>query len=350
VRTAQRDFTQSTPAAQKQPGCWLSALPGAWLHRRELSALLRAKDSAVKDCDVAADAPSPPVLQPWTVRRVLEWTTGHLEKHGSETPRLDAEVLLAHARQCKRIQLYTSYDEELPEPIRAQMRALVQRRAQREPVAYLVGHREFFSLDLKVTPDVLIPRPDTETLVLEAIAAAKTRTEPQVLDLCTGSGCVAIAVAKNCPTAQVTATDLSSAALEIARENVVTHKLSERVALLEGDLFAAVPTSQRFDIIASNPPYVPTAEIAKLEADVRAFEPKAALDGGVDGLDVIRRLLHEAPEWLLPGGVLLLEFSPEQATPVQQLARDTGRYGDVASVKDLGGRARVLRAKSSAPA
>jgi release factor glutamine methyltransferase len=310
------------------------------------SGLLRHQDSIVKDFDVAASAPSPQ-SQPWTVRRVLEWTTGHLQKHGSETPRLEAEVLLAHARNCKRIQLYTEYDEELPEPVRAHMRELVQRRANREPVAYLVGHREFFSLDLRVTPAVLIPRPDTETLVMEVLSATKTRTEPKILDLCTGSGCVAIAVAKNCPTATVIATDLSPAALEIATENVATHKLTDRVTLCEGDLFAALPEGARFDIIASNPPYVSTAEIERLEADVRAFEPKAALDGGPDGLAVIRRLLTEAPEWLSPGGIVLLELSPEQADAVQRLAREMGRYAEVTIVKDLDGRARVLRATTS---
>jgi release factor glutamine methyltransferase len=164
--------------------------------------------------------------------------------------------------------------------------------------------------------------------------------------LCTGSGCVAIAVAKNCPAAHLTATDASAAALDIARENVETHKLTERVALREGDLFAALPTGARFDIIASNPPYVPTAEIERLQADVRAFEPNAALDGGPDGLAVIRRLLAEAPDWLTPHGVVLLELSPEQADAVQRLARDTGRYADVAILKDLAGRARVLRARA----
>jgi release factor glutamine methyltransferase len=309
------------------------------------SALLRRRNSCVKDVDVAASAPSPQ-QQPWTVRRVLEWTTGHLQKHGSETPRLDAEVLLAHARNCKRIQLYTEYDHELPEPVRAHMRELVQRRANKEPVAYLVGHREFFSLDLRVTPAVLIPRPDTETLVMAALDAARSLAEPKVLDLCAGSGCVAVAVAKNCPTAHLTATDDSAAALEIARENVETHGLGDRVTLCAGDLFAALPAGAKFDIIASNPPYVPTEEIERLQADVRAFEPKEALDGGPDGLAVIRRLLAAAPDWLLPHGVVLVELSPEQADAVERLARETGRYRDTAILKDLAARPRVLRAKT----
>jgi release factor glutamine methyltransferase len=276
--------------------------------------------------------------QPWTVRRVLEWTTVHLQKHGSDTPRLDAEVLLAHARRCSRIQLYTSYDEELPEPVRAQMRGLVQRRAQHEPVAYLVGYREFFSLALKVTPAVLIPRPDTETLVMEVLAAAKSLPAPRILDLCTGSGCVAIAVAKNCPPAQVTATDISAAALAVARDNIDAHQLAGRITLFEGDLLTPLPAGERFDIIASNPPYVPTAEIDRLEAEVRAFEPRLALDGGPDGLGVVRRILSEAPQRLAPGGCLFLEVSPEQAAALPPLGDRPARV-----VKDLAGRARVAR-------
>lgn len=282
---------------------------------------------------------------PWTVRRVLEWTTAHLQKHGSETPRLDAEVLLAHARGCRRIQLYTDYDAELPEAVRSQMRELVQRRAKSEPVAYLVGHREFFSLDFLVTPAVLIPRPETETLVLEVLTLAKTLQQPRLLDLCTGSGCVAIAVARNCPQATVTATDSSAAALDVARANVHKHQLEGRITLRCGDLFAALETSDRFHLVMSNPPYVPTAEIPRLAADVRAFEPREALDGGPDGLEVMRRILREAPPHVVPGGWVLLELSPEQAPAVQQFAQSLDAYGEIALIKDLEGRPRVLRAR-----
>ena len=163
------------------------------------------------------------MAEEWTVRRVLDWTTAHLKQHGSETPRLDAEILLAHARGCRRIELYTRFDEPLTDAQRAVMRDLAKRRAKSEPVAYLVGHREFFSLDLRVTPDVLIPRPDTETLVVELIDAARAVESPRILDLGTGSGCIAIAAAVNLPSARVTATDLSDAALAIARENAEKH-------------------------------------------------------------------------------------------------------------------------------
>lgn len=287
---------------------------------------------------------STPSAEPWTIRRVLEWTTGHLQKHGSETPRLEAEILLAHARKCKRIELYTNYDLELSDVVRATMRDLVNRRAKREPVAYLVGYREFFSLVFRVTADVLIPRPETETLVMEALAVAKPLPAPAVLDLCTGSGCVAIAIAKNCPAATVTATDISPAALTIAAENATKHKVSERVSFLEGDLFAPLAADQRFGVIVSNPPYIPTADIATLHTDVQQYEPRLALDGGSDGLDLVRRILVDARSHLKPGGWLMLEFTPEQAATIQVLATEHG-YADAAIVKDTAHEPRFLRAR-----
>lgn len=306
--------------------------------------------------------PTPPTPAPaneWTVRKVLEWTTSHLKKHGSDTPRLDAEILLAKARGCQRIQLYTAYDEPLTDAVRATMRDLVQRRAQAEPVAYLVGHREFFSLDFRVTRDVLIPRPDTETLVMEITDAIKqlvaARTESgdstnpiRVLDLCTGSGCVAISVAKHCQTAklnvQVVATDISPAALEIARENAAKHGVEGPVEFHEGDLFAPLPADARFDIIASNPPYIPSAEIETLDPEVAKHEPRLALDGGPSGFDVIDRLTAAAPTHAAAGAIFLMELSPEQAEPASQRLAALGKYTDISVRKDLANRPRVLRA------
>ena len=305
---------------------------------------------------------SPPPATPdaWTVRRVLEWTTGHLKKHGSDTARLDAEILLAHARGCQRIQLYTAYDEPLADAVRATMRDLVQRRAQAEPVAYLVGHREFFSLDFKVSRDVLVPRPDTETLVIEIIEGVKTlvadRASPgenaravRVLDLCTGSGCVAIAVAKNCQSTkcdvEIAATDISPAALMIARENAAAHKVDERIEFLEGNLFAALAPAAKFDINAGNPPYIPTAEIDTLDPEVAKHEPRLALDGGLTGLAVFDRLIAAAPQYAAPGALFLMEMSPEQAEPLQQRLLAHGGYTDVSVRKDLAGRPRVLKAR-----
>ena len=203
--------------------------------------------------------PPIPAGDVWTVRRILEWTIPHLKSHGSESPRLDAEILLAHARGCPRIQLYTNYDEPLTDTQRSTMRDLVKRRAAAEPVAYLVGHREFFSLDFQVTKDVLIPRPDTETLVVDAIEALKQQPAPRVLDIGTGSGCIAISLAVNCPNATVTAIDLSPAALDIARANADKHKIGDRIRWLCGDLFAPLVADEQFDLVVSNPPYIASA-------------------------------------------------------------------------------------------
>lgn len=281
----------------------------------------------------------------WTVRRVLEWTTGHLQKHGSETPRLDAEVLLAHSRGCPRIKLYTEYDEPLSDAVRAKMKELVKRRAAREPVAYLVGSREFFSLAFEVTPDVLIPRPDTEVLVVETLALAKTPQPVDVLELCTGSGCIAVSIAVNAPQSRVTATDISPAALTIAARNATRHKVNERISFLEADLWHAVPADARFDVIVSNPPYVTRQELADLEDDVRKYEPHLALDGGVDGLDQLRTIVARAPDWLRPGGWLLLEMDPAQIPKVDAIASATGCYADVGYAKDLSNRPRVWKGR-----
>lgn len=289
--------------------------------------------------------PPPAADEPWTVRRVLEWTTSHLKKHGSDTPRLDAEILLAFARGCPRIQLYTQFDEPLSDQVRAQMRELVQRRSKAEPVAHLVGQREFFSLTFKVTRDVLIPRPDTETLVIEILDHVKNLPSARILDLCTGSGCVAIAVARNCKTAHVTASDISAPALAIARENAARNHVEDRVELVESDLFASFPAGSAFDIIAGNPPYIPTAEISTLDADVALHEPRLALDGGADGLSVLRRIIHEAPAFASPNALLLLEFTPEQATSLEAMLAEHGGYDEISVRKDLAHRPRVLKAR-----
>ncbi len=314
---------------------------------------------------MSQDSSTPNAQESWTVRRVLEWTTSHLKKHGSDTPRLDAEILLAHAKGCQRIQLYTAYDEPLTDTVRATMRDLVQRRAQSEPVAYLVGHREFFSLDFLVTRDVLIPRPDTETLVvaildtIKSLAAERATngadtTPLRVIELCTGSGCVAIAIAKHCQTAKLdvhlVATDISPAALAIARSNASKHNVEDRIEFLQGDLFGALeddtsPAGAAFDIIASNPPYIPTAEIDGLDPEVAKHEPRLALDGGPTGYEVFDRIIAQAPEFASVGALLLLEMSPEQSEPLQQRLRTSTHYSQNAVRKDLAGRARVIIAR-----
>lgn len=280
----------------------------------------------------------------WTVRRVLEWTIEHLKKNGSDTPRLDAEILLAHSRGCPRIQLYVQYDEELDEQQRLTMRELVKRRAAHEPVAYLVGKREFFGLDFEVGRGVLIPRPDTETLVVQTLAIAKTLAAPRVLELCTGSGCIAVAVAKNCPLALVSTVEIDSAVCEYARRNIAKHGLEQRIELLPGDLCGPV-AGREFDIIVSNPPYVPDGEIATLDPDVRLHEPELALRGGVDGLDVVRRIVQESSAYLVAGGAVLLEISSEQAEAVSVLFEQQGCFEPARIAKDLAGKSRVVWTK-----
>lgn len=291
------------------------------------------------------DPATPPPADAWTVRRIIDWTTQHLKKHGSETPRLDAEVLLAHVRKTARIQLYVQFDSILSEAERAAMRELVQRRVKSEPVAYLVGHREFFSLNFRVTHDVLIPRPETETLVMAALDAAMAFESPRILDLGTGSGCVGIVCAVRLPKAQVTAIDISPQALVVARENADRHKVSNRMEFLEGDLFAPLPEAARFDVIVSNPPYVAEGEMASLPDDIRLHEPHLALRAGPDGISVLRRIVADAPQFLRRGGTLAVEFSPEQAAAVTQLftTQTSGTYHNVIPLKDAAGKVRVVR-------
>jgi release factor glutamine methyltransferase len=284
----------------------------------------------------------------WTVGKIIDWTTAHLKKHGSETPRLDAEILLAKARRCPRIQLYVQYHELLTDDERTVMRDLVRRRAQSEPVAYLVGHREFFGLDFRVTPDVLIPRPETETLVLELLAAGRAHTSPRILDVGTGSGCIAIAAAVNLPAAAVTGIDISAPALEIARANASHHEVGGRVKYLEGDLFAPLAADDPFDIIVSNPPYVADGEMDSLPADIRRHEPPHALRAGPEGLDVITRLISGAKSHLAPGGALLIEISPEQAARVAGLIDEAGVYEKPRLIKDASGNERVVATRHTA--
>jgi release factor glutamine methyltransferase len=279
------------------------------------------------------------------VGKIIDWTTAHLRKHGSESPRLEAEILLAHARACPRIQLYVQYNELLTDDQRTVMRDLVRRRAQAEPVAYLVGHREFFALDFRVTPDVLIPRPETEALVLQLIAAAKSLPNPRILDVGTGSGCIAIAAAVNVPDARVTATDISARALDVARENTNRHQVADRVRILEGNLFAPLPSGEQFEIMASNPPYVADSEIETLPADIRLHEPHLALRAGREGLDVITRLIAEAPRHLAPSGLLIIEISPEQVPRVTALVIASAKFEAPRTIKDSAGQPRVVIAQ-----
>jgi release factor glutamine methyltransferase len=284
----------------------------------------------------------------WTVGRLLGWTTDYLKRHGSDSPRLDAEILLAEALGCQRIELYASFQDVPAEEARTAFRELVRRRAEGTPVAYLVGYREFYSLSFRVTPDVLIPRPETEFLVMALLDLARTLPDGREVTICdvgTGSGIIAVCAAKHLPTARVLATDSSPAALEVARANVRRHDLEDRIELVASDLFAAVPAERRFDFVVSNPPYVTRAEMASLPVEVRQFEPHEALLAGERGTEVIESLIAQAAERLPPGGHLLVEINPVLDDAVQSLLVADGRFEPLPTVKDLARLPRVVQAR-----
>lgn len=288
-----------------------------------------------------------PQTEVWTVGRLLQWTTTYLKDHGSETPRLDAEVLLAQALGCRRIELYTRFDEVPEEVPRAAFRELVRRRAGGTPVAYLVGRREFYSLSFRVTPEVLIPRPETELLVVALLDLARSRPSAgpiTIADVGTGSGIIAVCAAKHLPGCRVTAIDISPAALRLARTNAVEHGVQERIELIESDLLAAVAPGQQFDFIVSNPPYVATAELETLAPEVRGFEPHGALVAGPQGTEVVEPLICQAAERLKPGGHLLIEVSPTIHDAVQALLQSDDRLEPGPTIKDLARLPRVVQA------
>jgi release factor glutamine methyltransferase len=294
---------------------------------------------------------------PWTVGRLLQWTADYLKSHGSESPRLDAEVLLAKSLGCQRIQLYTSFDIEPNEEVRAAFRELVRRRAEGAPVAYLVGHREFYSLDFRVTPDVLIPRPETELLVIALLDLAKSRPggtgsasgthAMAIADVGTGSGIIAVCAAKHLPGCRVTAIDTSPAALEVAKSNAQKHGVLERIDFVQSDLFAEVAPEKKFDFILSNPPYIATSEMQSLSPDVRNHEPHAALLAGPRGTEVIESLIPQSAERLNPGGYFIMEISPMIHNRVLALIAVEKRFEPATTIKDLARLPRVLQTRKN---
>lgn len=285
----------------------------------------------------------------WTIKRLLEWTSGFLKNHGSEAPRLEAEILLAHSLGCSRIELYTRFEEEPKEDQKTTFRELVKRRSKGEPVAYLTGAREFFSLEFKVNSDVLIPRPETEHLVLETVEFVKknkAQTEWRICDLGTGSGNIAVTLAKNIPSAQVTAIDISENALAVARKNAEKNKVADRIEFIHSDLFAAFSGGMDpFDIIVTNPPYVTESEYQKLEPMVRDFEPQLALLGGADGCAVIKRIVETAPDHLRSGGSIFLEASPMIIDHVLEIFQNNGNWQEIRKIRDLSRLERFAAAK-----
>jgi release factor glutamine methyltransferase len=271
--------------------------------------------------------------QPWTVRRVLGWTSQHFEKLGLDSPRLTAELLLAQVLKTSRVRLYTDLDRPLEAPELAGYRALIARRAAGEPTHYLTGTREFYGRPFAVDPRVLVPRPETELLVEAVLQAVPADREVRILDLCTGTGCVGITLALERPRARVVATEISPDAAEVARSNARTLGVTDRVDVRVGDLFGPVEAEPPFEAVVANPPYVPRGEIPTLSAEVRR-EPALALDGGSDGLETVRRIVSGARRWLVPGGLLALEIGDRQGPAVRSLLEGAG-YGSVRIERDL---------------
>jgi release factor glutamine methyltransferase len=279
----------------------------------------------------------------WTVLALLRWTTEHFRERGIATPRLDAECLLAHALGTDRLRLYLEFDQPVAEPQRAAFGALVGARVrERVPVAHLAGQREFWSLPIRVTPQVLIPRPDTETLVATALDLLPDPAAPaRVLDLGTGSGAVALALAHERPAARIVATDCSREALKVAQQNAEALGMAARIDFLRGDWTA--PLAGGFDCVVANPPYLADAERETLAPEL-AHEPAAALFAGPTGLEALERLCRDVPAMLTARGGLAFEIAPDQVAPVQAWLSQAGLA--TAVHRDLAGRARVVAGRA----
>jgi release factor glutamine methyltransferase len=282
----------------------------------------------------------------WSVLELLRWTTSHFSARGIESARLDAECLLAHALGTDRLRLYLDFDKPVQAEERSRFREFVRRRAnERVPVAQITGTREFWSLPISVSPEVLVPRPETETLVEVALGCfPDSEAELRVLDVGTGSGAIALALARERPKARITATDVSAQALALAAANAERLGVADRIRFLGGSLFAPV-AGERFDLVLSNPPYLAEAEASMLAPEL-AHEPRAALFAGPDGLAVLRPLAQGARAVLEPGGILVLEIAPGQADAVRSMCEAAG-LRDARSVRDLAGRPRGVVARAA---
>lgn len=275
----------------------------------------------------------------WTIREILEWATQDFAARGIESPRLDAELLVAKALEIDRIGLYLDLNRPLVDEERSAIRPLVARRREREPVAYILGHRDFYGRRFKVTPDVLIPRPDTETLVEHALACIPEGAACRVLDVGTGSGAIAVTLASERPLARVTATDISEAALKIASENAATLKVADQVRF---ELVNLLNGEEQYDVIVSNPPYIARSEMDGLQAEVRTHEPAMALEAGEDGLDVVRALVDAAVTATVPGAQMLVEVGVGQASSLVDLANLHAAWESVAVYPDINRIERVV--------
>lgn len=278
----------------------------------------------------------------WTIKQVLEWTTDYFTQKGLDTPRLDAEVLLAYSLGVDRLYLYLNLERPLSKSERAIYRQSVTRRAKREPTALITGKKEFWSHTFRVMSGVLIPRPDTEILVESVLKEMSRFEDPVVLEIGIGSGAVSVSLLREHKRAVVVGTDVSTTALKLAMENAEEAGVKERFYAVAMDLFAAMRPGFRFDMICSNPPYIPSRDIETLEPEIKFFEPRSALDGGMDGLDLIRKIAHEAGRFLKPHGVLALEVGDGQSVMVSEILSHSLGIESVSVMKDLAGKDRVV--------
>lgn len=298
-------------------------------------------------------------ILPNALLAVFEEVTDYLKAHGIEEHRINAEVLLCHVMKCSKANLYASPDSHLTAHQIDTVMALAERRILRQPLQYITGSQEFWSLDFKVTKDVLIPRPETEVLIEEAVKTgyASRINYPIILDICTGSGCIAVTLAKEMPNALVYAIDISAEALHVARENAERHNVANRIEFICSNLFDALagqslpqnskPETQDylFDLIVSNPPYIKTGDIEKLLPEIRDFEPMQAIDGGGDGIEIIKRIIENAHIYLNNNGWLMIEIGAGQGREVERLLEMNGNYREIAIIKDYSGIERVVRSQ-----
>jgi release factor glutamine methyltransferase len=289
----------------------------------------------------------------WTIIKLVQWAAGYFESHHIDSPRATAEILLAHAIGAKRIDLYLRHDQPLNFDELNRFKTLIKRRTNREPVAYILGHKEFWSMDLEVNSNVLIPRPETECLVekaLESLAADPNPVCKTILDLGTGSGAVVLALASENSQYSYVGTDISGEAVRIARRNSLRHGLGAKIRFMVADWFDAFDAkSAIFDLIVSNPPYIRSGDLKRLQPEIHVFEPAAALDGAEDGLRYLRQIIQCAHLYLKPAGALLLEMGHDQQASLKQLIDACGQYEDVRFYQDYSGHDRIvaMRKRSS---
>ena len=283
-------------------------------------------------------------LSEWTISKLLIWTTSYFKSHNIDSPGLTSEILLAHTLSLKRIDLYLRYDQPLTGDELLLFKTYIKRRIKREPVAYIVGAREFWSMKLTVTKDVLIPRPETECLVESALSLPELGPGPKrILELGTGSGAITLALASERPEYIYFASDSSVEAVKLAFMNAKLHHLDGKINFFAGDWLEPLKnTGQLFDMIISNPPYIRTLSMPELQPEIYKYEPLAALDGGKDGLDSIKKIIFEAHAFLVQNGMLLLETGHDQKNQIKKIIDDCGKYEDVVFKKDYSGYDRIV--------